>query len=117
MEGFIRKIGRIGATGKAGSRIFKEVLDRGHEATAIVRRAAKITEENVKVLEKDVFALTANDLQAFDVVVNAFGALAGQDHLNGDGGNVFIDAMKGAPNTKLLLCGGSGRLFGGEEKT
>lgn len=68
------KIGIIGATGKAGSRILKEALDRGHEVTAIVRNAAKITEENIKVLEKDVFALTSNDLQAFDVVVNAFGA-------------------------------------------
>ncbi len=46
------KIGIIGATGKAGSRILKEALDRGHEVTAIVRNAAKITEENVKVLEK-----------------------------------------------------------------
>ncbi|PEE38339.1 hypothetical protein CN271_32915, partial [Bacillus cereus] len=51
------KIGIIGATGKAGSRILKEALDRGHEVTAIVRNAAKITEENVKVLEKDVFSL------------------------------------------------------------
>ncbi|MDF9559005.1 alanine:cation symporter family protein, partial [Bacillus tropicus] len=42
-----------------------EALDRGHEVTAIVRNAAKITEENVKVLEKDVFSLTSNDLQAF----------------------------------------------------
>ena len=32
------KIGIIGATGKAGSRILKEALDRGHEVTAIVRR-------------------------------------------------------------------------------
>ncbi len=51
------KIGIIGATGKAGSRILKEALDRGHEVTAIVRNAAKITEDNVKVLEKDVFSL------------------------------------------------------------
>ena len=71
LEGFIMKIGIIGATpGKAGSRILKEALDRGHEVTAIVTSAAKITEENVKILEKDVFTLTSNDLQAFDVVVN-----------------------------------------------
>lgn len=35
------KIGIIGATGKAGSRILKEALDRGHEVTAIVRNADK----------------------------------------------------------------------------
>ncbi|ARV95099.1 NAD(P)-dependent oxidoreductase [Bacillus cereus] len=111
------KIGIIGATGKAGSRILKEALDRGHEVTAIVRNAAKITEENVKVLEKDVFSLTSNDLQAFDVVVNAFGAPTGQEHLHVDAGNVLIEAMKGAPNTKLLVVGGAGSLFVDEEKT
>ncbi|HFK1781905.1 NAD(P)-dependent oxidoreductase [Bacillus cereus] len=111
------KIGIIGATGKAGSRILKEALDRGHEVTAIVRNAAKITEENVKVLEKDVFSLTSNDLQAFDVVVNAFGAPAGEEHLHVDAGNVLIEAMKGAPNTKLLVVGGAGSLFVDEEKT
>ena len=36
------KIGIIGANGKAGSRILKEALDRGHEVTAIVRNAAKL---------------------------------------------------------------------------
>ncbi|MHA4064681.1 NAD(P)-dependent oxidoreductase [Bacillus cereus] len=111
------KIGIIGTTGKAGSRILKEALDRGHEVTAIVRNAAKITEENVKVLEKDVFSLTSNDLQAFDVVVNAFGAPTGQEHLHVDAGNVLIEAMKGAPNTKLLVVGGAGSLFVDEEKT
>ncbi|PEW07233.1 hypothetical protein CN425_01070 [Bacillus cereus] len=111
------KIGIIGATGKAGSRILKEALDRGHEVTAIVRNAAKITEENVKVLEKDVFSLTSNDLGAFDVVVNAFGAPAGQEHLHVDAGNVLIEAVKGAPNTKLLVVGGAGSLFVDEEKT
>ena len=50
------KIGIIGATGKAGSRILKEALDRGHEVTNRKKRC-KITEENVKVLEKTYFLL------------------------------------------------------------
>ena len=56
-------------------------------------------------------------MQAFDVVVNAFGAPAGQEHLHVDAGNVLIEAMKGAPNTKLLVVGGAGSLFVDEEKT
>lgn len=110
------KIGIIGASGKAGSRIMKEALDRGHEVTAIVRSASKITEANVNVLEKDVFNLTADDLQAFDVVVNAFGAPAGKEHLHVDAGNVLIEAMKGTPNTKLVVVGGAGSLFVDEAK-
>ena len=64
------KIGVIG-TGKAGSLIVKEASERGHQVTAIVRNAAKLTEDKVAVLEKDIFDLKAEDLKAFDVVVNA----------------------------------------------
>ena len=104
------KIGVIGATGKAGSLIVKEARERGHEVTAIVRNAAKLTEE-VTVLEKDVFDLNSEDIQAFDVVVNAFGAPAGKEHLHVDAGRVLIDAFKGAPDTRLIVVGGAGSLF------
>lgn len=110
------KIGIIGATGKAGSLIVKEATGRGHEVTAIVRNAAKLTEE-VAVLEKDVFDLKAEDLQVFDVVVNAFGAPAGQEHLHVDAGRVLIEAMKGAPETRLVVVGGAGSLFVDEAQT
>ncbi|RNB85776.1 NAD(P)-dependent oxidoreductase [Brevibacillus nitrificans] len=111
------KIAIIGASGKAGKWITKEALDRGHEVTAIVRDAAKITEANVAVLEKDVFALKAEDLKGFDVVVNAFAAPLDEAHLHVEAGNVLIEAMKGAPNTRLLVVGGAGSLFVDEAKT
>ena len=111
------KIGIIGATGKAGSLIVKEANDRGHEVTAIVRNAGKLTEDNVVVLEKDIFDLQAEDLQQFDVVVNAFGAPAGQEHLHVDAGKVLIEAVKGAPETRLIVIGGAGSLFVDEAKT
>jgi len=111
------KIGIIGATGKAGSLIGKEASERGHEVTAIVRNAAKLAGEQVAVLEKDVFSLTAEDLQSFDVVVNAFGAPAGQEHLHVDAGKVLIEAVKGASDTRLIVVGGAGSLFVDEAKT
>ncbi|MGG1657852.1 NAD(P)-dependent oxidoreductase [Brevibacillus sp. NRS-1366] len=111
------KIGIVGASGKAGNLIMKEALDRGHEVTAIVRDASKIVEPNVSVLEKDVFALTADDLKGFDAVVNAFGAPAGKENLHIEAGNVLIEAMKGAPSTRLLVVGGAGSLFVDEAKT
>jgi len=110
------KIGVIGATGKAGSLILKEARERGHEVTAIVRNAAKLTEEGT-ALEKDVFDLKAEDLQVFDVVVNAFGAPAGQEHLHVDVGSVLIEAMKGVPETRLIVVGGAGSLFVDEAQT
>lgn len=111
------KIGVIGATGKAGNLIMNEAIDRGHAVTAIVRNASKVTNTNVKALEKDIFELTANDLQAFDVVVNAFKAAPGQEHLHVEAGRVLIEALKGAPDTKLIVVGGAGSLFVDEEKT
>lgn len=104
------KIGIIGATGKAGSLIVKEASERGHDVTAIIRNVAKLADEKVAVLEKDVFELKAEDLQVFDVVVNAFGAPAGQEHLHVDAGRVLIEAVKGAPDIRLIVVGGAGSL-------
>jgi uncharacterized protein len=110
------KIGVIGATGKAGNLILKEAIERGHQVTAIVRNASKLTDKSVAVLEKDLFNLTESDLKPFDVVVNAFGAPLGQEHLHVETGKVLIEALKGAPNTKLVVVGGAGSLFVDEAK-
>lgn len=111
------KIGIIGASGKAGSLILKEALTRGHEVTAIVRDEAKVQIQGASVLEKDVFDLKAEDIKEFDVVVNAFGAAPGKEHLHVDTGKILIEAMKGAPQTKLIVVGGAGSLFVDEAKT
>lgn len=111
------KIGVIGATGKAGSLIAKEAIERGHEVTAIVRNASKLTAPKMAVLEKDVFQLTAEDLKAFDVVVNAFGAAPGSEHLHVEAGRVLIEALKAVPSTRLIVVGGAGSLFVDEAKT
>ncbi|UNK16333.1 NAD(P)-dependent oxidoreductase [Paenibacillus sp. N3/727] len=111
------KIGIIGATGKAGVAIQKEAVSRGHEVTAIVRNASKIGETQTAILEKDIFDLTSSDLQGFDVVINAFGAVPGQEHLHVEAGRVLINAIKGAPETRLIVVGGAGSLYVDEAKT
>ncbi|MED1780986.1 NAD(P)-dependent oxidoreductase [Brevibacillus fortis] len=111
------KIAIVAASGKAGKVIMKEALDRGHQVTAIVRDASKIEQADVAVIQKDVFDLTAADLNSFDVVVNAFGAPAGQEHLHVESGKALIEALKGAPSTRLLVVGGAGSLFVDEAKT
>ncbi|MBT2617620.1 MULTISPECIES: NAD(P)-dependent oxidoreductase [unclassified Bacillus (in: firmicutes)] len=111
------KIGIIGASGKAGSLILKEALTRGHEVTAIVRDEARVQIQGASVLEKDVFDMKAEDIKEFDVVVNAFGAAPGKEHLHVDAGKILIKAMKGAPQTKLIVVGGAGSLFVDEAKT
>lgn len=46
------KIGIIGATGKAGSLITEEAINRHHDVTAIVRNKSKLANKDVNVLEK-----------------------------------------------------------------
>lgn len=110
------KIGIIGASGKAGSLILKEAVERGHEITAIVRDASKVQNEQVAVLEKNIFDLNSEDIKNFDVVVNAFNA-RGQEHQHVEAGKVLIEALKGAPQTRLIVVGGAGSLFVDEAKT
>ncbi|MGF9947258.1 NAD(P)-dependent oxidoreductase [Priestia megaterium] len=111
------KIAIIGATGKVGRLIMKEAVDRGFDVTAIVRNASKVTETNIKVLEKDIFNLTALELTAFDVVISTYRAPDGEEHLYVEAGRVLVEALKDTLNTKLIVVGGAGSLFVDEEKT
>lgn len=109
------KIAVIGASGKAGSLILKEAIDRGHDVTAIVRNKSKVVED-VAVVEKDIFDLTTDDLKSYDVVVNAFGAPLGEEEAHVDAGRVLIEALKGT-DTRLIVVGGAGSLFTDDSKT
>ena len=111
------KIGIIAASGKAGTAILKEAVARGHEVTAFVCDAAKIKESGVKVVQKDAFQLTAEDVTGLDAVVNAFGAPLGQEHLHVEAGRSLIQAFQGAPDTRLIIVGGAGSLYVDEAKT
>ncbi|OIK16692.1 hypothetical protein BIV60_03465 [Bacillus sp. MUM 116] len=110
------KIGIIGASGKAGSIILKEAVNRGHEVTAIVRDASKLKEKNVAIIEKSIFDLTSDDVKTFDVVVNAFGAPLGEEQAHVDAGHALIEALKGT-NTRAIIVGGAGSLYVDENKT
>jgi putative NADH-flavin reductase len=110
------KIGIIGATGKAGNLILKEAVERGHQVTAIVRDAAKLTDKNVEVLEKSIFDLKSDDVKQFDVVVNAFGAPLGEEQAHVDAGHALIEALKDT-DTRAIIVGGAGSLYVDENKT
>ncbi|RHW34923.1 NAD(P)-dependent oxidoreductase [Lysinibacillus yapensis] len=104
------KIGIIGATGKAGNNILVEARLRHHDVTAIVRNREKITHNHVDIIEKEVFDLTREDLEQFDVVVNAFGSHPGEEHLHVEFGRFLISLLEGS-QTKLFVVGGAGSLW------
>lgn len=109
------KIAIIGATGHAGSFILQEAVNRGIEVTSIVRHPEKLA-TGIPYLQKDLFDLTTEDLQKFDVVVDAFNAPQGKEELHQTSIDHLLSIL--APTTtRLLVVGGASSLFIDEEKT
>ena len=104
------KIGLIGATGKVGQQVLQEALNRGLDVTAIVRNKAKMEDATIDVLEKDAFQLTKEDLQPFDVIVNAFGAPLGEEQPHVELGQQLIQALE-KTDKRLIVVGGAGSLY------
>lgn len=103
------KIGVIAANGKVGRLIVKEALERGMDVTAIVRSANRT--EAKKVIQKDIMALTREDLEGFDVVVDAFGIWDdAKMNLHSVTLNHLADILSDT-KTRLLVVGGAGSLY------
>lgn len=113
------KVAVIAASGRAGSLIAKEAKDRGHQVTAIVRNAEKVKDKDLRVVEKDLFTLTAKDIKNYDVVINAFGTGMEQEQAvkHVQFGKILIEALKEASDTRLIVVGGAGSLFVNEDRT
>lgn len=103
------KIGVIAANGKEGRLIVKEALDRGMDVTAIVRSANKT--EAKKVMQKDIMALTREDLTGFDVVVDAFGVWNPSDMDQYSVTTTHLADILSGSSTRLLVVGGAGSLY------
>jgi len=109
------KIGVIAASGKAGSLIVNEALNRGHEVTAIVRDASKVIQDIYKI-EKDIFELNQNDLIGFDVVINAFGAKGNDPIVYQTSTKHLVDILSDT-KLRMIVVGGAGSLFTDETRT
>lgn len=103
------KIAVVAANGKAGQAIMAEALERGHEVTAIVRGENKTKAD--KVLVKDLFDLTKEDLAGFDVVVTAFGAYTPETLPQHTTSLEHLAGLLENSSTRLLVVGGAGSLY------
>jgi Putative NADH-flavin reductase len=110
------KVAIVAATGKSGSMILKETLNRGLDVTAIVRRPERLKIE-VPYIKRNIFELTKEDIEPFDVIISAFG--------NEDPKNRFQHVevihhfMKILENTqkRLITIGAAGLLYTDETRT
>lgn len=106
------KIGIIGATGRAGSRILEEAKDRGHEVTAIVRNAGKITQthKDINILQKDIFDLTLSDVSDLNVVVDAYGVSPEEANKHVTSLQHLMKILNGTVSPRLVVVGGAASL-------
>lgn len=109
------KIAVVCANGKAGKLIVEEAIGRGIDVTAVVRGENKTAAD--KVIIKDLFDFTSEDLKGFDAVVDAFGAWA-PDVLPQHSTSLkhLCDVLSGS-DTRLLVVGGAGSLYINPEHT
>ncbi len=108
------KIAIIGATGMAGTALYKESVSRGHDVTAIVRhkdKAVSLFGNGVKVIEKDVFDLTKSDLEGFDVIVNAFATAPAKAYLHLDLAAKLVGLFRETQSPRLFFILGAASLL------
>jgi putative NADH-flavin reductase len=113
------KIAIIGATGMAGTALYKESVSRGHEVTAIVRhkdKAISLFGEDVKVIDKDVFELTKSDIDGFDVILNAFATAPNKAYLHQDLAAKLVHMFRETESPRLFFVLGAGSLLDENDK-
>ncbi|HJA95696.1 MAG TPA: NAD(P)H-binding protein [Firmicutes bacterium] len=112
----MKKVAVVCAAGKEGRLLVDEALSRGYEVTGFVRNAAQINPK-AKLVVKDLFDLTREDLIGFDVVIDAFGAWTPETlPLHRTSLRHLCDVLSGT-RVRLLVVGGAGSLYVNKEHT
>ena len=109
------KIAVIGANGKAGKLIVKEAIERGLDVTTVVR--GNNSSNAKKVIQKDLFDLTASDVENFDVVIDAFGAWTPETLPQHSTSLKHLCDLLSGTKIRLLVVGGAGSLYVNPEHT
>lgn len=109
------KIAVFGASGRIGSRVINEALNRGHQVTAIVRHPEDYTEvrPNLGVAKGDIFNSQDVESGVFDndVVVSAYNATRGAPPSTiSEVAVTLINGLKQAHVKRLIVVGGAGSL-------
>ena len=109
------KIAVVCANGRVGQLVTKEAIKRGYDVTAIVREENK--SEAKKVIKKDLFNLTSEDLKPFDVVVDACGGWTAETIPNIPNAVKHLVKVLSNSDKRLIVVGGAGSLFVNKEHT
>lgn len=108
------KIGVIAANGRVGRHVVKDAVQAGDDVTAIVRHENQTNAQ--KVLMKDLFDLTSNDVKDFDVIVDAFGVWEPSELVKHQTSLAHLIKILAGTNIRLIVVGGAGGLYVDSEK-
>ena len=99
-------IALIGASGSAGSRILRELTDRGHRVTAIARHPERIAElPGVTAIKGD-----AQDLQGLTSALRGHDAVVSAVNFTSSEPRTLIEAVRASGVKRYLVVGGAGSL-------
>ena len=110
------KVAVVAASGKAGRKIVAEANSRGIKVVAFVRKPSEVVGAS-KVVVKDIFALTKDDLKDFDAVVDAFGAWTPETLPQHSTTLKHLCDLLSGTDIRLLIVGGAGSLYTNPEHT
>ncbi|RRH97396.1 NAD(P)-dependent oxidoreductase [Mesorhizobium tamadayense] len=100
------KIALIGASGQVGSRLLKELSDRGHAITAIARTPEKIAVlPGVTAVKGDAF-----DKDGLAALVKGHDAVISAVHFTASDPDTLIAAVRASGVKRYLVVGGAGSL-------
>ena len=103
------KIAVVASNGKASKAIIAELIARGHAVTAFARSANRSAAK--EFVQKDIMALTKEDLAGFDAVVDGFGAYTPETLPQHTQTSQHLADLVAGTDTRLYIVGGAGSLY------
>jgi len=108
------KVAIYGATGKAGSRILKELISRGHSVTALIRHPVQLSQLGASVLVKEDDLSDPKQISAAingaEAVISAYGAPQNDPDAIVGVTQRQVEALSNGSNARLIVVGGAGGL-------
>jgi uncharacterized protein len=108
------KVVLYGATGKAGSVILNELVDRGHTVVAAARTPEKVQKlKNISTVQDDLSdpAKIASIVKGVDAVVSAYGPPPDDTSQIIGATDRLVKGVEQAGGPRLIVVGGAGSLF------
>ncbi len=101
-----------GASGMIGSRVLRELLQRGHAVTAIVRNPERINAAGVHVVKGDVTdeASVAATAKSADAAISAYSPPQDQPDAIVPAARALLAGLEKAGVKRLIFVGGAGTL-------